>query len=196
MGAGVFQGRQHRLGVRAAGPEADHERGRRLQQLGPGEPAAVDRCAPEVRGQPAGERERVRVVAAERHGERAPVVAARADALAGSRPLTMISCPALVHWAPRAPAMFPAPRIPIRMSLLHVLVHVGETLERPDTHHPVPYGGRVVPRRLPGQARVRPAGQHLDLGRSLVEPIGALGAWAFEHAEEVMAAQDRAGAPT
>lgn len=36
-----------------------------------------------------------------------------------------------------------------------------------------------------------------DLGRTLLEPVGALGAWAFEHAAEVMAAQDRTtGEPT
>ncbi|MEU3464727.1 helix-turn-helix domain-containing protein [Streptomyces sp. NPDC006733] len=31
------------------------------------------------------------------------------------------------------------------------------------------------------------------LGRTLLDPIGALGAWAFEHGDEVMAAQDRLG---
>jgi DNA-binding HxlR family transcriptional regulator len=31
-----------------------------------------------------------------------------------------------------------------------------------------------------------------DLGRTLLGPIDAFGAWAFEHGDEVMAAQDRA----
>ncbi|MER6949330.1 helix-turn-helix domain-containing protein [Nonomuraea sp. NPDC000554] len=30
-----------------------------------------------------------------------------------------------------------------------------------------------------------------DLGRTLLTPIGVFGEWAFDHAEEVMAAQDR-----
>ncbi|MFJ6382404.1 winged helix-turn-helix transcriptional regulator [Kitasatospora sp. NPDC092039] len=30
------------------------------------------------------------------------------------------------------------------------------------------------------------------LGRTLLEPIGAFGAWAFEHGEDVMAARERA----
>ncbi|MEV7360644.1 winged helix-turn-helix transcriptional regulator [Kitasatospora sp. NPDC086801] len=33
------------------------------------------------------------------------------------------------------------------------------------------------------------------LGASLLTPVGALGAWAFEHGDDVMAAQDRAEGP-
>ncbi|MFG2822488.1 winged helix-turn-helix transcriptional regulator [Kitasatospora sp. NPDC048365] len=33
-----------------------------------------------------------------------------------------------------------------------------------------------------------------DLGRTLLTPIGAVGAWGFEHGDEVMAAQDAAEA--
>ncbi|KQX46130.1 MULTISPECIES: helix-turn-helix domain-containing protein [unclassified Streptomyces] len=34
------------------------------------------------------------------------------------------------------------------------------------------------------------------LGRTLLGPIDAFGAWAFEHGDEVMAAQERHGQPT
>ncbi|MFD9864597.1 winged helix-turn-helix transcriptional regulator [Streptomyces alboflavus] len=34
-----------------------------------------------------------------------------------------------------------------------------------------------------------------DLGRTLIAPIEAFGAWAHEHGDEVLAAQDRAEAP-
>ncbi|WP_371750103.1 helix-turn-helix transcriptional regulator [Streptomyces sp. NBC_01283] len=33
------------------------------------------------------------------------------------------------------------------------------------------------------------------LGRTLLDPIEAFGAWAFDHGDEVMAAQERADAP-
>ncbi|MFG1943276.1 winged helix-turn-helix transcriptional regulator [Nonomuraea sp. NPDC048826] len=50
----------------------------------------------------------------------------------------------------------------------------------------------LVDRRAYAEAPPRVEYGLTDLGRSLVEPIGALGAWAFEHADEVLAARDRA----
>jgi DNA-binding HxlR family transcriptional regulator len=52
----------------------------------------------------------------------------------------------------------------------------------------------LVERRAYAEAPPRVEYGLTELGRSLIEPLGALGAWAFEHADEVMAAQDRAGA--
>lgn len=48
----------------------------------------------------------------------------------------------------------------------------------------------LVHRRAYAEAPPRVEYELTQLGRSLLEPIGALGAWAFEHAGEVMDAQE------
>ena len=49
----------------------------------------------------------------------------------------------------------------------------------------------LVERHAYGEAPPRVEYELTDLGRTLLGPIGAFGAWAFEHGDEVMAAQDR-----
>ncbi|WP_336214241.1 winged helix-turn-helix transcriptional regulator [Nonomuraea sp. LPB2021202275-12-8] len=48
----------------------------------------------------------------------------------------------------------------------------------------------LVTRQSYAQAPPRVEYELTDLGRTLLEPIGTLGEWAFDHADEVMAAQD------
>ncbi|MGW3338041.1 winged helix-turn-helix transcriptional regulator [Streptomyces sp. NPDC001009] len=60
-----------------------------------------------------------------------------------------------------------------------------ETLRR------LQYNGLVARRPLPG-APPRVEYRLTDLGRTLLVPMDALGAWAFEHGDEVMAAQEAA----
>ncbi|MFJ3856538.1 winged helix-turn-helix transcriptional regulator [Streptomyces sp. NPDC090085] len=61
-----------------------------------------------------------------------------------------------------------------------------ETLRR------LEFNGLVV-RHAHGGAPPRVEYELTPLGRTLVGPIDALGAWAFEHGHEVMAAQERRG---
>ncbi|GAA2441131.1 helix-turn-helix domain-containing protein [Streptomyces glaucus] len=49
----------------------------------------------------------------------------------------------------------------------------------------------LVARRAHGGSPPRVEYQLTDLGRTLLDPIDALGAWAFEHGDEVTAAQER-----
>ncbi|GAA2843626.1 winged helix-turn-helix transcriptional regulator [Nonomuraea rubra] len=49
----------------------------------------------------------------------------------------------------------------------------------------------LVARRAYAEAPPRVEYELTDLGRSLLGPIEAFGEWAFHHADEVMAAQDR-----
>ncbi|GAA2209392.1 helix-turn-helix domain-containing protein [Nonomuraea monospora] len=49
----------------------------------------------------------------------------------------------------------------------------------------------LVARRVYAEAPPRVEYELTDLGRSLLGPIEAFGEWAFDHADEVMAAQDR-----
>ncbi|MFB7513777.1 winged helix-turn-helix transcriptional regulator [Streptomyces sp. NPDC056144] len=51
----------------------------------------------------------------------------------------------------------------------------------------------LVERRALGGAPPRVEYELTDLGRTLLGPIDTLGAWAFEHGDEVMAAQERRG---
>ncbi len=62
-----------------------------------------------------------------------------------------------------------------------------ETLRR------LQFNGLVERRSLPG-APPRVEYRLTPLGRTFLAPIDAVGAWAFEHGDEVMAAQDRAEA--
>ncbi|KPI20670.1 transcriptional regulator, HxlR family [Actinobacteria bacterium OK074] len=50
----------------------------------------------------------------------------------------------------------------------------------------------LVARRAYGGSPPRVEYELTALGRTLIAPIDALGAWAYDHADEVMAAQDRA----
>ncbi|MFI6493599.1 winged helix-turn-helix transcriptional regulator [Streptomyces sp. NPDC050564] len=59
-----------------------------------------------------------------------------------------------------------------------------ETLRR------LEFNGLVL-RRAYGGSPLRVEYELTALGRSLLEPIGVFGAWAFEHRDEVMAAQER-----
>ncbi|WP_406173977.1 winged helix-turn-helix transcriptional regulator [Streptomyces sp. NBC_00996] len=59
-----------------------------------------------------------------------------------------------------------------------------ETLRR------LEFNGLVL-RRAYGGSPPRVEYELSALGRSLLDPIGAFGAWAFEHGDEVMAAQER-----
>ncbi|WP_236004971.1 winged helix-turn-helix transcriptional regulator, partial [Nonomuraea antri] len=59
-----------------------------------------------------------------------------------------------------------------------------ETLRRLEFHG-------LVERHAYAEAPPRVEYGLTDLGRSLLPPIEAFGEWAFTHAEEVMAAQDR-----
>ncbi|MFL4951644.1 winged helix-turn-helix transcriptional regulator [Streptomyces sp. MMS24-I31] len=61
-----------------------------------------------------------------------------------------------------------------------------ETLRR------LEFNGLVV-RNAHGEAPPRVEYELTALGRTLLGPIDALGAWAFEHGDEVMAAQERMG---
>ncbi|OEJ42754.1 HxlR family transcriptional regulator [Streptomyces agglomeratus] len=61
-----------------------------------------------------------------------------------------------------------------------------ETLRR------LEFNGLVV-RNAYGEAPPRVEYELTALGRTLLGPIDALGAWAFEHGDEVMAAQERMG---
>jgi len=47
-----------------------------------------------------------------------------------------------------------------------------------------------VPLRTARQSSPRVEYELTALGRTLLEPIGVFGAWAFEYGDEVMAAQD------
>ncbi|MCZ4125691.1 winged helix-turn-helix transcriptional regulator [Streptomyces sp. H39-S7] len=49
----------------------------------------------------------------------------------------------------------------------------------------------LVTRHAYGEAPPRVEYELTPLGRTLLDPIDALGAWAFEHGNEVMAAQER-----
>ncbi|MFB7406688.1 MULTISPECIES: winged helix-turn-helix transcriptional regulator [unclassified Streptomyces] len=49
----------------------------------------------------------------------------------------------------------------------------------------------LVERRVEDGAPARISYELTDLGRTLLGPIDAFGAWAFEHGDEVMAAQER-----
>ncbi|MFC0600307.1 winged helix-turn-helix transcriptional regulator [Streptomyces palmae] len=49
----------------------------------------------------------------------------------------------------------------------------------------------LVSRRAYAEAPPRVEYELTALGRTLLAPIDAIGAWAFEHGDEVMAAQDR-----
>ncbi|MBQ0867556.1 winged helix-turn-helix transcriptional regulator [Streptomyces smyrnaeus] len=49
----------------------------------------------------------------------------------------------------------------------------------------------LVERHAYAEAPPRVEYELTELGRTLLGPIGAIGAWAFEHGDEVMAAQDR-----
>ncbi|MEO3870126.1 helix-turn-helix domain-containing protein [Nonomuraea sp. B12E4] len=49
----------------------------------------------------------------------------------------------------------------------------------------------LVTRRTYAEAPPRVEYELTDLGRTLLHPIGVFGEWAFEHADDVMAAQDR-----
>ncbi|TGN76567.1 transcriptional regulator [Streptomyces bauhiniae] len=60
-----------------------------------------------------------------------------------------------------------------------------ETLRR------LQYNGLVARRPRPG-APPRVEYRLTDLGRTFLAPIGAVGAWAFDHGDEVMAAQEAA----
>ncbi|MEW1905914.1 MULTISPECIES: helix-turn-helix domain-containing protein [unclassified Streptomyces] len=51
----------------------------------------------------------------------------------------------------------------------------------------------LVERRVSAGAESRAAYALTPLGRTLLGPIGAFGEWAFEHGDEVMAAQERHG---
>lgn len=62
-----------------------------------------------------------------------------------------------------------------------------ETLRR------LEYNG-LISRRAYAEAPPRVEYGLTDLGRSLLDPIGAFGEWAFEHAHEVMEAQEKAEA--
>ncbi|MFD7547511.1 winged helix-turn-helix transcriptional regulator [Streptomyces sp. NPDC059816] len=64
-----------------------------------------------------------------------------------------------------------------------------ETLRR------LQFNGLVTRHALPG-APPRVEYRLTDLGRTLLAPIDAFGAWAFEHGDEVMAAQEAAEAVT
>jgi DNA-binding HxlR family transcriptional regulator len=49
----------------------------------------------------------------------------------------------------------------------------------------------LVARQAYAEAPPRVEYELTDLGRTLLGPIGALGEWAFDHADEVLAAQDQ-----
>ncbi|MFB7589162.1 winged helix-turn-helix transcriptional regulator [Streptomyces sp. NPDC056169] len=51
----------------------------------------------------------------------------------------------------------------------------------------------LVERKAYAEAPPRVEYELTELGRSLLDPIEAFGAWAFEHGDEVMAAQERHG---
>ncbi|MGW1772762.1 winged helix-turn-helix transcriptional regulator [Streptomyces sp. NPDC002104] len=51
----------------------------------------------------------------------------------------------------------------------------------------------LVTRHAYGEAPPRVEYQLTPLGRTLLDPIDALGVWAFEHGDEVMAARERRG---
>ncbi|MEU5538620.1 helix-turn-helix domain-containing protein [Streptomyces sp. NPDC020362] len=51
----------------------------------------------------------------------------------------------------------------------------------------------LVARNAFAEAPPRVEYELTDLGRTLLGPIDAFGAWAFEHGDEVMAAQERKG---
>jgi DNA-binding HxlR family transcriptional regulator len=61
-----------------------------------------------------------------------------------------------------------------------------ETLRR------LEFNGLVV-RHTYAEAPPRVEYELTELGRSLLGPIGAFGEWAFDHAEEVMSAQEHSG---
>ncbi|MFF2025993.1 winged helix-turn-helix transcriptional regulator [Streptomyces sp. NPDC058171] len=94
---------------------------------------------------------------------------------------------AVVLWALRD-----GPRRPVELR-----EHIGgisskvltETLRR------LQFNGLVTRHPLPG-APPRVEYRLTDLGRTLLAPIDAFGAWAFEHGDEVMAAQEAAEAVT
>jgi DNA-binding HxlR family transcriptional regulator len=94
---------------------------------------------------------------------------------------------AVVLWALRD-----GPRRPVELR-----EHIGgisskvltETLRR------LQFNGLVTRHALPG-APPRVEYRLTDLGRTLLAPIDAFGAWAFEHGDEVMAAQEAAEAVT
>ncbi|MFD5554521.1 winged helix-turn-helix transcriptional regulator [Streptomyces sp. NPDC127068] len=94
---------------------------------------------------------------------------------------------AVVLWALRD-----GPRRPVELR-----EHIGgisskvltETLRR------LQFNGLVTRHALPG-APPRVEYRLTDLGRTLLAPIDAFGAWAFEHGDEVMAAQEAAEAAT
>ncbi|MER6996979.1 helix-turn-helix domain-containing protein [Streptomyces sp. NPDC000410] len=64
-----------------------------------------------------------------------------------------------------------------------------ETLRR------LQFNGLVARRATHAAAPPRVEYELTDLGRTLLAPIDAIGAWAFEHGDEVMAAQEAESAP-